>query len=345
MDKFEIYKNKGLSGLNNIGNTCFINSCLQILSHTYELNNILDDKSLSKKVLKNIESELLVEWNELRNILWHKNCKVSPNKFITTIHKIAEQKNMELFTEYRQNDVTEFLLFLIDCFHSSLQREIKINIIGKIKNKNDKIATKCYKMIEKTFSKQYSEIWELFYGIHVSFLTDIESTKDVSSTPEPFFMINLSLPDENALMPTLYDCFDAYIKPETMTGDNAWYYEKEKRKINVKKQLLFWSLPPILVIDLKRFNHNNKKNNTLIRFPLEDLNLDKYIIGYNKNKYKYELYGICNHIGGLNSGHYTSYVKNANGKWYSFNDLNVIEIKSLDKLISNQAYCLFYRRN
>ena len=42
-------------------------------------------------------------------------------------------------------------------------------------------------------------------------------------------------------------------------------------------------------------------------------------------------------------GHYTSYVKNANGKWYHFNDTNIVEI-SQDKLITNKGYCYFYKK-
>ena len=34
----EEYSDKGITGLVNVGNTCYLNSCMQLMSHTYELN-------------------------------------------------------------------------------------------------------------------------------------------------------------------------------------------------------------------------------------------------------------------------------------------------------------------
>jgi ubiquitin carboxyl-terminal hydrolase 8 len=337
------YKDKGLSGLANLGNTCFINSCMQVLSHTYELNYFLEEEKYKKKLKNKYDSLLLLEWDNLRTLMWNNNCIVSPNKFLNTVHKLATVKGMEMFTGYSQNDLPEFLLFLIDCFHNSISREIKMTISGQPENETDKIALQCFEMIKNMYSKEYSEIWNLFYAVHVSEITNLETGKQIKITPEPYFMIDLPIPSNNK-SPTLIDCFECYVEGEILDGDNAWYNEETKQKINIRKKILFWSLPNILVIDLKRFNARNQKNQILVTFPLDDLDLTKYVIGYKKESYHYDLYGVCNHSGGVLGGHYTAYVKNANGKWYHFNDTSVTEVGLQESIVSPKAYCLFYRK-
>jgi ubiquitin carboxyl-terminal hydrolase 8 len=334
------YNDKGLSGLANLGNTCFINSCIQILSHTYELNEFLEVETYKKKLKNKYDSALLIEWDNLRKILWNDNCIVSPGRFIKTIQKVANAKGIEIFTGYSQNDVSEFLLFLIDCFHNSLSREVKFTISGKPENETDILALKCFKMIENCYKNDYSEIWNLFYGVHVSEISRVDNNKILTQTPEPYFMVDLPIPLDNKF-PSLIDCFDYYVKGEIIEN----YRDDETNEtVNIKKKILFWSLPNILAIDLKRFNSRFQKNQIFVKFPLDELDLSQYVIGYKKNNYKYELYGVCNHSGGVMGGHYTSYVKNANGKWYHYNDTTVTEVISNDSIISPKAYVLFYRK-
>ena len=336
------YVDKGLSGLANLGNTCFINSCMQIISHTYELNTFLNEETYKKKLKNKGDSVLLVEWDNLRKILWNENCVVSPNKFIKTIQKVAELKGQTLFTGYLQNDVSEFLLFLIDCFHNALSREIKFTISGNPENETDLLALKCFKMIEDNYKKDYSEIWNLFYGVHVSEISRVDNSKVLNQTPEPYFMIDLPIPPNNK-SPSLIDCFNYYVEGEVIENykcDDS----NENELINIKKSIKFWSFPNILVIDLKRFNNRFQKNQIYVNFPLDELDLSPYVIGYKKDTYKYELYGVCNHSGGVMGGHYTAYVKNANGKWYHFNDTSVSEVKLVEQIVSQKAYVLFYRK-
>ena len=59
--------------------------------------------------------------------------------------------------------------------------------------------------------------------------------------------------------------------------------------------------------------YNSKKQNN-IDVP-HIIELSKYVIGYKSGDNTYELYGVCNHSGVTQGGHYTANVKNANGKW------------------------------
>ena len=338
------YGNKGLTGLCNLGNTCYINTCMQMLSHCSEFNEILE----TIKINSDEKSLILYEWKQLKNLMWTTNCTISPNRFIGAIQYMAKKKQCELFTGYAQNDLPEFLIFLFDCFHEGIERKVDINIVGASKRGIDELAKKCYAMIKNNYSNSYSEILHLFFGIHVSLIiSNNAENKIYSITPESFSIINLPIPRKDNSYKnktcSIYDCFDLYTDYELLENDNAWFNETTKRKESVKKGIKFWSLPNILIVDFKRFDNNNHKLNNIIETPLTKVDFSKYVLGYNNTTYVYDLFGICNHNGSAMGGHYTSYVKNANKKWYCFNDTNVTEINEA-LLISSKAYCYCYRK-
>tara|TARA_B100001123_G_C15124535_1_gene952773 strand:- start:15 stop:1067 length:1053 start_codon:yes stop_codon:yes gene_type:complete len=334
---FEKYLNKGLTGLANLGNTCFMNSALQCLSHTYELNNFLDQQLWKGRMKKINDSLILCEWDNLRQMIWSENCVIQPGGFIGAIQKVARTKKRVIFTGFAQNDLTEFLQFVTECFHNSISRGVEMKISGTAISETDKLAQSCYKMMKSMYEKEYSEFLSMFFGIHVSQIKSLE-TDYLSIKPEPFFNIHLPMEGKK----TLIECFDSYTEKEQLE-DNI-LNEKTGKKEKAEKSILFWSLADILIITLKRFSNNVKKNQTLIDFPLTDMNLSKYVIGYDKDKYIYDLYGICNHSGGVNGGHYTAFIKNANQKWYLFNDTRITEVRNLASLKSPRAYCFFYRK-
>jgi ubiquitin carboxyl-terminal hydrolase 8 len=200
------------------------------------------------------------------------------------------------------------------------------------------------------YKKEYSEILKIFYGIHVSEIISNTTNKTLSARPEPFSVLSLSIPATNGKAQnhiiSLYDCFDLYCEPEVLShaNENAWFNDETKQKEDVQRKISFWSLPNVLIIDLKRWNTTNlNKNHGRIDIPLHNADFSRYVKGYNASSYVYDLYAVCNHGGNSRGGHYTAYIKNANGKWYNFNDTSVNEIKE-EQVISPQSYCLFYRK-
>jgi ubiquitin C-terminal hydrolase len=336
------YSKKGYTGIDNLGNTCFLNSCLQVLNHTYELNEVLDKIGETIVDRQLADTSVLNEWNDLRKTMWSGNGVVSPNKFVHNIHTTAKIKGKEIFTGYAQNDMPEFLLFIIDCIHNSISRSVTISINGNTQNGLDELAIKCYSMLKTVYTKEYSEIMDLFFGIYMSIITNKDGTHNISIKPEHYFILDLPIADNTN---TIYECFDLFMKSELLEGDNGLIDEKTGVKQDVNKQIYFWNFPKILTVCLKRFSATGThKLNNLIEFPLNDLDLSKYIKGYHPASYKYELYGVCNHIGGVMGGHYTAFIKHADNTWIHFNDSSVEIVDEPQKIITPLAYCLFYRK-
>ena len=140
---------------------------------------------------------------------------------------------------------------------------------------------------------------------------------------------------------SLNDCLKLFTKEEDI-GDIQC--EKCKKKTLFQKTLEIERLPQYLVIVLKRFKYiltNSIKIKTLIKFPLEDLPLQNYVSQKNVN-YKYSLFGVINHSGSLEWGHYNSIFK-VNNSWISYDDSHVSEIKS--GIENKNVYMLVYKAN
>uniref|UniRef100_A0A0K8T683 Uncharacterized protein n=1 Tax=Lygus hesperus TaxID=30085 RepID=A0A0K8T683_LYGHE len=160
-------------------------------------------------------------------------------------------------------------------------------------------------------------------------------------------------------------CLRQFTSIEFMTGSNkvgcsACTERQNKDGKTVltmaTKQLLIGQAPPILILHLKRFQvqlHSFRKLSKHVSFPLV-LDLAPFCtsIGEDKNKVNnaepmpYFLYGIVEHRGTLNSGHYVAYVKTEEEnrrRWFCISDSHVNEVTE-ERVLKTEAYLLFYSR-
>ena len=145
---------------------------------------------------------------------------------------------------------------------------------------------------------------------------------------------------------TLDDLLEYFCSNEFLEKGNEWKCGNCKNKVNVTKKLSIFYVPRLMIICLNRFHRSGygySKNNELIDFPLENLDMGKYICGPDKDHCKYDLFAVSQHYGSTGGGHYTAVCKNFDGKWYDYNDSSVSSC-SANNVVSSAAYVLFYRR-
>ena len=152
--------------------------------------------------------------------------------------------------------------------------------------------------------------------------------------------------DDNSKYITLDDCLHLFTMEESLESGNEWLCKECQNKVNAQKKLEFFYLPKILCLCLSRFEKRGddyRKNDEYIDFPLNNLNMNKYIIYESNLNYIYDIFAVSEHYGSRYGGHYTAICKNCDGNWYSYDDSNCSEASEKD-VCSKNAYVLFYRR-
>lgn len=143
-------------------------------------------------------------------------------------------------------------------------------------------------------------------------------------------------------MKNLEAAFKDYIAEETMDGENKYQAEGLGLQ-DAKKGVIFQSFPPVLHLQLKRFEYDfmrdiNVKINDRYEFPL-DIDLKPFIEANtpeSDENWTYKLHGVLVHSGDVHGGHYFVLIKpEPDGKWFKLDDDRVIPVLEKEVLEDN----------
>ncbi|KAG5517949.1 hypothetical protein PMAC_000404 [Pneumocystis sp. 'macacae'] len=189
----------GAVGLQNLGNSCYMNAALQCLTHTSELTTYF----LSGVYRWEVNStnplgtggQLARSYAALLNSLAHTTTSsFSPKAFKNCLGRF----NLS-FAGHSQQDSQELLAFLLDGMHEDLNRIQKKPYFEKpaLSDMNDALIAEtadiCWQLHRK---RNDSVIVDLFHGLYKSVLV-CPSCDQVSITFDPFMDLTLPLPFKN----------------------------------------------------------------------------------------------------------------------------------------------------
>ncbi len=332
---------KGLCGLENFGNTCYMNSILQCLSHTEALREffLLDTYKQTLHTDK-IQFIMVNEFNKLLRGLWYENAVVSPKSFFQYLQVLSMKCGSGNFVGNNQHDSSELLVFILDCINEALTTSIPDFIERTDLSDEELVHYRANKSWHSVLKNSMSPIVPMFYNQQHVEIT-CAHCNEISFNNDPILILHLPIPSLSAgQTATIYDCLDHLSICETFDDENLYKCEKCGQESNAKRQEKIYKTAETLIVSFKRFSKNGLKNQAPIHFPVDALDISKYCI--SKDNTQYKLYAIANHVGSLNSGHCFSYIENG-GNWFEFNDIYVRGIDR-DKIVTNSAYVLFYKK-
>ncbi|KAG9454492.1 hypothetical protein H6P81_007396 [Aristolochia fimbriata] len=302
------------AGLENLGNTCFLNAVIQCFTHSVPLVLSLRSSTHASPCSRSQEGFCIVcaLRDHIELSLASSGGIVKPESLVQNLNYISPS-----FVKYRQEDAHEFLQCMLDSLH--------LHNVDSMMQEQERPS-------KDSFVKQ------LFGGCLKSQVQCCNCGHS-SDTYEPLNDISLEVEEAQSLWNAL-QLFTKVEKIEMFTCENC------KMKVSVEKKLTLDSLPMISVLHFKRFRTSDgyvEKLSNYVPFPLE-LEMSPFHSGGDEThkEMKYDLYAVVVHEGAYSGfGHYISFVRSSDQCWFQLDDEKVTRV-SEELVLSQQAYILFY---
>mmetsp|Transcript_468 Transcript_468/g.1137 ORF Transcript_468/g.1137 Transcript_468/m.1137 type:complete len:1018 (+) Transcript_468:489-3542(+) len=190
---------RGLIGLKNLGNTCYMNATLQCLSHCWPLTRFFLSNKFKQD--RNEESVLgtgarfAMIWDSLIKELWFgSKASISPGPMKRAIGTLPGSGGQ--FAGFMQQDAQELLIFLLDTLHEDLNLVKSKPYFAEVDNMSDpprSIADLAGESWAKHLRREHSMITHLFQGqLHNT--VSCPHCHFQSHTFTPFMILPLAIP-------------------------------------------------------------------------------------------------------------------------------------------------------
>ncbi|WZY75593.1 hypothetical protein YC2023_021977 [Brassica napus] len=304
------------AGLENLGNTCFLNSVVQCLTYTEPLAAYLQDVGHGRRCHMAGFCALCAMQKHVRLALQASGKIVAPKYLVSNLRCVSRN-----FRNCRQEDAHEYMINLLECMHrcclpsgvpSESSDAYRSSLVHKIFGGSLRSRVKC---------AQCSHCSDKF---------------------DPFLDLSLDISKADSLQRAL-----SRFTAVELLDDGAKIYQCErcKQKVRAEKQMTVSKAPYVLTVHLKRFEaHRSEKIDKKVQFA-SAVDMKPFVSGPYAGNLKYTLYGVLVHYGrSSHSGHYACFVRTSSGMWYSLDDNRVSKVS--EKTVFNQkAYMLFYVRD
>ncbi|XP_032125468.1 ubl carboxyl-terminal hydrolase 18 isoform X2 [Sapajus apella] len=290
----------GLVGLHNIGQTCCLNSLIQVFVMNVDFTRILKRITVPRgadEQRRSVPFQLLLLLEKMQD---SRQKAVRPLELAYCLQKY----NVPLFV---QHDAAQLYLKIWNLIKDQIA---DVDLVGRlqalymIRMKDSLICLNC--AVERSRNS--------------SMLTLPLSLFDVDSKP----------------LKTLEDALHFFFQPRELSSKSTCFCDNCGKKTRGKQVLKLTHLPQTLTIHLMRFSIRNSQTRKVCHSLYFPQSLDFSHVLPMQGEIRdaeeqpggqYELFAVVAHVGMADSGHYCAYIRNAvDGKWFCFNDSNICSV-------------------